>query len=364
MHLVIDGVGHKLAGVATVLLDTVAAAIAMDDVSRLTVLCTPRSVRSFDLPASPKLREVEEPLAENVLLRHWWYERGLARRVSSLAPDVVLCLHSAGLTGLAPHVTFVQRPLTYTEEARSVIPLRHRYRTPLIRPAIRRSCKSAARVVVQTPTMARSVARLFGVPDDRIEVVLPSPRPLPLRDTHHPALASMRDSGRPRFLFVGQLVTHKNARSAISAVNRLRGRLPGARLFVTGPPAHDLGDDPSLVYLGFVSDSALSEAYRLADALVMPSLHETVGLPMLEAMDAGTPVLAADRPYAHDVCEDAALFFDPLDPDDISATMVRLLDDPQLRADLVHRGIELIVRRRDACPYRRLVESALDAAKP
>jgi glycosyltransferase involved in cell wall biosynthesis len=116
-----------------------------------------------------------------------------------------------------------------------------------------------------------------------------------------------------------------------------------------------------VTYLGFVPDSALREAYQLASALVMPSLHETVGLPMLEAMDAGTPVLAADRAYAHDVCEDAALFFDPLDARDLAGALVEVARDQAMRRELVARGCALVARRRAAQPYRRLVSAALEA---
>ena len=76
---------------------------------------------------------------------------------------------------------------------------------------------------------------------------------------------------------------------------------------------------------------------------------------------AGTPVLAADRPYARDVCEDAALFFDPLDSDALARAAIELLQDAELRQKLVARGYELVARRRAARPYSRLVHTALEA---
>jgi glycosyltransferase involved in cell wall biosynthesis len=164
-----------------------------------------------------------------------------------------------------------------------------------------------------------------------------------------------------RFLFVGQLVTHKNVGVAMRAMEDVRRSLPQAQLFLTGPPKHEYPPVEGVTYLGFVPDSALREAYRLASALVMPSLHETVGLPMLEAMDAGTPVLAADRAYAHDVCEDAALFFDPLDARDLAGALVEVARDQAMRRELVARGCALVARRRAAQPYRRLVSAALEA---
>jgi glycosyltransferase involved in cell wall biosynthesis len=93
----------------------------------------------------------------------------------------------------------------------------------------------------------------------------------------------------------------------------------------------------------------------------MPSLVETVGLPMLEAAAQGTPVIAADRPYAHDVCGSAALFFDPLDPLDLAAKVQTLLSEPGLRERMVNDGRENVARRAAARPYDRMVEIALGA---
>jgi len=111
-----------------------------------------------------------------------------------------------------------------------------------------------------------------------------------------------------------------------------------------------------VVGLGYLQGAELRQAYELADALVMPSLVETVGLPMLEAMNVGIPVIAADRPYAHDVCEDAAVFFDPLDASALAHRITRVLCDEDLRRDLVCRGRDIIRKRRAARPYERMVD--------
>lgn len=364
VHLAIDAVGQKQAGVATVLMDTITAAVRNQQVSTITVFCSPRSVRSFDLPRSPKIVEVAEGAAESAVLRLWWHERGLGRRAAEAGADAVLCLHSAGLTPAhIPHVTFAQRPITYSPEARARVPLKHRYRIPLIRHSMRRSCRSAWRVFVQTPSMREEVSRAFGVPPDRIEVAIPGPRELPASDHPNPALQPMRDTpAGSRVLFVGELFPHKNVEVAALAVACLQDRSPDLRLFVSSPPNRPLPELPGVVPLGFVPDDALGEAYDLADAFVMPSLHETVGLPMLEAMSAGTPVLAADRRYAHDVCEDAAVFFDPLDSDDLARKLVTVLSDASVRQTAIARGRALVERRRLEHPYHRLVQAAVDAA--
>jgi glycosyltransferase involved in cell wall biosynthesis len=341
--------------------DTIAAALDDSRVERLTVFCSPASLRTFEMPRSRKLTVLDEPVAERAVMRPWWYEFGLPHRVSQVRPDVLLCLHSAGLSprGIG-HVTFVQRPLRYTAEARAVVAVSHRYRTPFLRPLIRHSCRTAKLVLVQSPSMRREVEEVCRIPASRIEVVSPAPRRLPRADQDQPMVDAMRavPSDR-RFLFVGHMVTHKNVARAMEAVELARCRYPDARLFLTGPPAHDIAIGPGTVALGYTSEAALAQAYELATALVMPSLHETVGLPMLEAMDAGTPVLAADRPYARDACENAALFFDPLDSRSISHAMERIIIEPSTRARLAAAGRELVERRRGARPYHRLVDAAV-----
>jgi glycosyltransferase involved in cell wall biosynthesis len=110
-----------------------------------------------------------------------------------------------------------------------------------------------------------------------------------------------------------------------------------------------------------VRNAVLTEAYTLADLLIMPSLQETVGLPMLEAMNAGTPVLAADRPYAREICQDAASFFDPTDAGDLAFRIEALLADVSLRQALSRKGRDITLKRRTLEPYRKLLNVAAEA---
>jgi glycosyltransferase involved in cell wall biosynthesis len=359
MHLAIDAVGNKQAGVKTILLDTLAAAITHDEVTKISIFTSPKSVRDFDLPRSEKLQELPQPAAETFALRLWWYERQLPRAVAALQPDVLLCVHSMGLSPRSiPHVTFVQRPLVYSPETRALVKWHQRYRMPVIKAAIGRSCRSARRIFVHTPTERRSVANEFGISEDRIQIVLPPPRPLPRTALPAPELQPMREAPEgQRMLFVGQLFAHKNLGVVVDAMPELRKVFPELTFFISGPPAHELRAGPGVVYLGAVPDTALREAYELATFLIMPSLHETIGLPMPEAMSVGTPVVSADRPYAHDVCEDAALFFEPGNRSDLVEKVSLMLRDEALQQELRRRGTQLVKKRAQEHPYDRLIEA-------
>jgi len=110
--------------------------------------------------------------------------------------------------------------------------------------------------------------------------------------------------------------------------------------------------------LGDVPDVELRELYRGALALLFPSLEEGFGLPILEAMQAGTPVLTSNVSATAEVAGDAALLVDPMDTTSIREGIVRLMDDAALRDDLRRRGHER-VRQFDAGAQGRALEELM-----
>ena len=100
----------------------------------------------------------------------------------------------------------------------------------------------------------------------------------------------------------------------------------------------ELGLSDDVILAGFVENRLLPDLYAAADVFVFPSLFEGFGIPLLEAMAAGTPVCAASVSSIPEVVGDAALLFDPCNPADIAVQLDRLLHDAALCADLVARG--------------------------
>ncbi len=92
-------------------------------------------------------------------------------------------------------------------------------------------------------------------------------------------------------------------------------------------------------FFGFVPDKTLASLYRLASVFVFPSLYEGFGLPPLEAMAAGTPVITSNVSSLPEVVGDAAILIDPYEPAEIADAMRRVLTDEQLRADLRQKGL-------------------------
>ena len=224
------------------------------------------------------------------------------------------------------------------------------------------SSKRAKRILVQSPTMAEWVIRGFRVPPARVEVVEPSTElDAVLPDTG--SVGAMRAATGSRILYVGNDSPHKNLKLLVDAVGLGIENGLNWSLFMTLPSNHALCKARHVVGLGVLTRNSLRSAYDHADVLVMPSLVETVGLPMLEAASLGIPVVAADRPYAHDTCGDSALYFRPDSADDLQAKLRDAISNLELRRLLIAKGHKMVERRKQNRAYQRMIEVTLEISR-
>jgi len=151
-------------------------------------------------------------------------------------------------------------------------------------------------------------------------------------------------------LSVGAIDRRKNLSGLLSAFALLRERRSSVPLLVlVGAPSGDGFDVSAEIErrglsgfvrcLGRVSDEILAELYGAAGVFVFPSLYEGFGLPVVEAMASGTPVVASGTTSIPEIAGDAALFVNPQDPREIEAAIERVLDDKGLRSWLVEQGL-------------------------
>lgn len=156
---------------------------------------------------------------------------------------------------------------------------------------------------------------------------------------------SRHDPGYPYLLYVGNRRPHKNLERMLLAFARVQKT--ETRLVLSGNPdreilsqIQDLDLEDRVVFTGFIPDTELPSYYRGAVGLILVSLYEGFGLPPLEAMACGIPVLTSNVSSLPEVVGSAAILVNPLEIDEISHGMERLINDQNLRSDLSLRGIE------------------------
>jgi len=163
------------------------------------------------------------------------------------------------------------------------------------------------------------------------------------------ALKGSRPHARPYLLYVGNIKPHKNLGRLLEAFDRLKGSiiqdliLVGKKEgFLTGDSevqrqARKLGD--RVRFTGELEEPLLRQYYLYADCLVFPSLYEGFGLPPLEAMASGVPVVVSNAASLPEVCGEAALYFNPLDPGEMAEKILEVLGG-RGREARIQKGLE------------------------
>jgi glycosyltransferase involved in cell wall biosynthesis len=216
------------------------------------------------------------------------------------------------------------------------------------------AARRSDRILTVSEASKRDILHFFNVPPEKIVVVYNA------IDEHfritppEEAVARVRERyqlDHKFVLYVGNIKPHKNLVRLIDAFDELRkggfdelklliigdeiSRLPALRRAVHRHKLHK-----HVRFLGYLSDDTLAVLYRLASAFVFPSLYEGFGLPPLEAMASGTPVVTSNVSSLPEVTGDAAVLVDPYDVDSIVDGLRRVLDDPVLAAEMGRRGQE------------------------
>jgi alpha-1,3-rhamnosyl/mannosyltransferase len=207
--------------------------------------------------------------------------------------------------------------------------------------------RRATAIVSISRATAQALAERFPRAAEITTVAHLGPAPAPAQPLSADEAALLPPPGF--VLAVGTLEPRKNLPRLVGAYASLpaalRERHPlvvvGALGWETGPTLRALGSlGDRCVALGYVSDAALLELYRRCAVFCYPSLGEGFGLPVLEAMAMGAPVLTSDRSSLPEVGGDAAVYVDPTDPASIAAGLVGVLGDEALRARMAARGLE------------------------
>lgn len=197
----------------------------------------------------------------------------------------------------------------------------------------------------------------------KMTVTYESADPSSAKPSPYPALVDKK-----YIMYVGQQSNYKNLRRLIEAHQKLISTHPYLHLVLVGKLggygkqtkawAEQQGYK-NVVLTGFVDDHQLAWLYENCEAYVFPSLMEGFGLPPLEAMTYGAPVVASNATAIPEVCGDAAHYFDPLDVEDMAKKMDEVLTDKKLRTELVKNGAKQLKKY----SWRRMAQQTLNIYK-
>ena len=218
------------------------------------------------------------------------------------------------------------------------------------------TAKRAGRVIVPSAAVAGDVVRYLGYPPEKIRVIAEAPRAglAAESEAEIERFRTAHELSGPYLLCLGTAEPGKRAVDAIRAMPRVLGSAPGTVLCLAGNPGPlsgalerevaRLGLQANVRFLGYIEDGDLPALLTGAAALVFPSLYEGFGLPPLEAMACGTPVISSDAPAMREVLGDAAAFVPLRDPEAIAREATKLLGSKDLRAELSAAGLEFVRR--------------------
>jgi glycosyltransferase involved in cell wall biosynthesis len=210
----------------------------------------------------------------------------------------------------------------------------------------------ADRILTVSEASKRDILQYFNVPPERIEVIyngIDERFWTPPADEAVERVRQRYQLNDPFILYTGNIKPHKNLVRLIEAFQQLRrSGFDQLKLLILGDEisryatlrraVHRHKLHKHVRFHGFVPDDTLAIFYRLAAAFVFPSLYEGFGLPPLEAMASGTPVVTSNVSSLPEVVGDAALLIDPTDVDAIAGAIRMVLTDAALRDDLRERG--------------------------
>jgi len=207
---------------------------------------------------------------------------------------------------------------------------------------LRQAISRAQKIITVSNIVKQQIVSEFGVKSDKVIVTLES------GELENIPTLTQAPIAERFLLYVGNAYPHKNLRTLITAFVQLKKSDPNLRLVLIGKPdyfyeslktwAKKMNYDTGIVFAGDVYNQDLANWYKHATLLVFPSLAEGFGIPGLEAMSLGCPVVASDISIFHEIYNSAALFFDPTNPKGMVETIERVIKNETLRQKLITVG--------------------------
>jgi len=310
----------------------------LDKKNQYSVLLKPQDMAGWQ-PARPNFQKVACPHKEFSFAE----QLGLKRQINSLRPDLV-------------HFTFPQQPIRYQGKVVTTIHdlttlrfnnpdknrLAYKFKQRVYGRVINRAAHKSAALIVPSKFVKDDVARFAGISSDKISVTYEAADSI--RDKPQP-LGSLE--GKQFIMYVGRPTPHKNLERLVEAFVRLKAQHPELKLVLAGKKDANYSRVETsarehtirgVVFAGYVSEGRLRWLYQNCAAYVFPSLSEGFGLPGLEAMRHGAPVVSSKATCLPEIYGKAARYFDPHSEKAMAKAVNEVLVNKALRSKLAKAG--------------------------
>lgn len=289
---------------------------------------------------------------------------GFKKQLEGLKPDLV-------------HFGMVQQPIFYKGCVVTTIhdlttirfinpaknPLVFKLKQSIYKEVIRRAAHKSAAVITPTQFVKDDLINFARINPDKVTVTLEAADPI-----QSPA-AVLPDLQNKRFImYIGRPTPHKNLERLIDAFQKLSAQHPPLYLVLAGKKDSNYEriagiakakGIKNIIFTDFVTDGELRWLYENCQAYIFPSLSEGFGLPGLEAMQHGAPVVSSDATCLPEVYGDAAHYFDPADTQAMADAINEVLTDKELRQKLIQAGRKRVAE----FSWRRMAEQTLEVYK-
>lgn len=219
---------------------------------------------------------------------------------------------------------------------------------------VRLAVQRARQIIVPTNTIKEKVIKQLGTPEGKINVTYEAADEKffewgekELVKSNELRVLSKYHIKKPFIIYVGNAYPYKNLDRLLESLKILPNNLslvnPSARSVFyerLADKARQEGLSDRVILPGFVPDEDLAVLYQAAEAYVFPTLSEGFGIPALEAMASKLPVVCSDIPVLREVCGDNAMYFDPLNVQDIAQKINLVISDKKVKSRLVEEGLE------------------------
>lgn len=331
----------------------------VDSAHRYTILVKPADFEGWR-PSNANFTKVICPYKEFTFSE----QTGFLQQLNKLRADLV-------------HFPFVQQPILYRGLSVTTIQdlTTARFRNPTKNPVVftikqmvykfvnRYVARKARLLITPSEFVKHDIAQFAGISEDKITVTYEAATELPRPPEPIEYLQNQRF-----IMYLGRPLPHKNLWRLVEAYRLLQPDFPGLKLVLASKKdeAYRMIEDrikkegiEGVIFTDFISDNALLWLYQHCEAYIFPSLSEGFGLPALEAMAHGAPLVSTNATCSPEIYGDAAHYFNPLDVNDMAAKIKEVLENPDLRKELIEKG------QKQAAKYswRRMAEQTVAVYK-